>query len=578
MRSAVAIEPLETRLLLAAAVPGLYAAGTLALGVSADGSTVVGEDRGVAYRWTAAGGLQTLPQIGNFENTIASGASADGTVIVGGGHDSGGFRWTEAGGYQLLGRPDPSSTYKMGARATNADGTVIVGAVQTDSFGSSDAMLWSESGGFQRLTSLGSGKAYATSVSGDGSVVVGYRGEAGAGFASFRWTPQGGTEWLFERTDNPFHGIAYAVSADGSAIVGPSADSFGNFAARWTASGGTVNLGDLPGGDRWSEANGVNADGSVVVGSSDSSAGQQAFVWNTVHGMRSLAEVLANDYGVSTAGMALRTAYAVSGDGTVIAGQGFKNGNSVGWVALLDRPLVGPRTVVTGRHLFYNNSAYDGRNPAATLEDLAAVAPDKVPLTTVPWDIRNVSSYSRGINGVLVDFAGMPPQTLTSDDFVFMTRRGANLSNWEPARAPSEVTLLPPPVGANVARYAITWPDGAIRNCWLQVTVKANARTGLADDDVFYFGSLVAETGDGTASRVTSRDVQATRAALGSASDLSGRFDFDRDGRVGPVDLMIARASLGNTLFSPFIRAADSAAPVDSWFPERRVSYNPLLA
>ena len=233
---------------------------------------------------------------------------------------------------------------------------------------------------------------------------------------------------------------------------------------------------------------------------------------------------------------------------------------------------------VGGRHLFYNNSAYDGRNPAATLEDLAAVALDKEPLATAQFDIRNVTSYSRGINGVLVDFAGMPPQTLSADDFEFRTRRGANLSNWEPGPAPAEVTLLPSPVDANVARYAITWPDGAVRNCWLQVTVKANARTGLAEDDVFYFGSLVAETGDGTASRVTSRDVLATRAALGSASDLSGRFDFDRDGRVSAVDLMIVRASVGNVLFDPFIRVADAVPPARAAAPLRRLSYNPLLA
>ena len=73
------------------------------------------------------------------------------------------------------------------------------------------------------------------------------------------------------------------------------------------------------------------------------------------------------------------------------------------------------------------------------------------------------------------------------------------------------------------------------------------------------------------------RDVQATRAALGSASDLTGRFDFDRDGRVSSADLLIVRASLGNTLFSPFIRAATAPPPARAAAPLCRPSYNPLL-
>src|SRR5207248_6853460 len=119
----------------------------------------------------------------------------------------------------------------------------------------------------------------------------------------------------------------------------------------------------------------VNADGSVIVGTSSTGRDSEAFVWDNVHGMRRLADVLADD-GVNTSGWLLRTAYAVSGDGTVIAGEGSYNGSfSTGFVAMLDRPLIGPPPEVSGRHVFYNHSAYDGGDASADPRDLAAVAP-----------------------------------------------------------------------------------------------------------------------------------------------------------------------------------------------------------
>jgi hypothetical protein len=111
------------------------------------------------------------------------------------------------------------------------------------------------------------------------------------------------------------------------------------------------------------------------------------------------------------------------------------------------------------------------------------------------------------------------------------------------------VVELPNPTGSNTARYAITWADGAIRNAWLQVTVKADANTGLAADDVFYFGSLVGETGDNPGSlRVTALDLAAVKQTLGTAATFDTRTDFNRDGRVNALDLAVVRSNLAATL------------------------------
>jgi probable HAF family extracellular repeat protein len=98
---------------------------------------------------------------------------------------------------------------------------------------------------------------------------------------------------------------AYAVSADGSVVVGFSNSDFKSEAFRWTQATGMVGLGDLAGGDFFSNAYSVSADGSVVVGQSSSASGNQAFRWTESGGM---------------VGLDLTVAKAVSADGSVVIG------------------------------------------------------------------------------------------------------------------------------------------------------------------------------------------------------------------------------------------------------------------
>jgi ELWxxDGT repeat protein len=210
---------------------------------------------------------------------------------------------------------------------------------------------------------------------------------------------------------------------------------------------------------------------------------------------------------------------------------------------LYSMPRAAAAPSVVGRSVFYNDSAFDGRDPAATAADLAAVATDKAALRPGETSsTANVTSYDKGINGVLIEFAGAPPAALSADDFEFRTGRGGDPTAWAAAPAPASVVLLPGPAGA-VTRYAITWPAGAVVNTWLRITVKANDRTGLAAPDVFSFGNLVGEVGNGTVPVVNALDLLAVRRNFFSSSGVTGRFDFDRDGKVSATDFAIARSN-----------------------------------
>jgi hypothetical protein len=202
------------------------------------------------------------------------------------------------------------------------------------------------------------------------------------------------------------------------------------------------------------------------------------------------------------------------------------------------------------------------------------VAPDKQPLRPgQAASFANVTSYTKGINGVMVELSGIPPAELLPGDFVFRTGAGGDPATWTLAAQPNWLHVVPSTGGQSAARYAITWPNGAVRNTWLQVTVKANARTGLASPDVFYFGNLVGDTGLSPL-RVDTQDYFAARAALGSRGlSSSNPFDFDRDGRVTAADLAAARGNRGEALI-PVAPSAAAASLIVHGPSRRRAAYH----
>jgi glucose/arabinose dehydrogenase len=236
---------------------------------------------------------------------------------------------------------------------------------------------------------------------------------------------------------------------------------------------------------------------------------------------------------------------------------------NAGVLRRVEYTLAPPPAAVAGGCVFYNSSAFDGRDAAANAADDAAIAPDKAALAPGrAATFANVTSYARGINGVMVDVRGAW-RNVGVADFQLEVGHG---NSWSAARAPSAVSVRLGAGAAGSDRVTLTWPDGAVRNTWLRVTVKATPNTGLARDEVFSFGNLVGETGDGPAGatplKVNARDVVALRRGrvIPSAAALTSAYDFNRDGRVNALDLAVTRSNLSRGLSLPGAGAGAVAA------------------
>ena len=168
---------------------------------------------------------------------------------------------------------------------------------------------------------------------------------------------------------------------------------------------------------------------------------------------------------------------------------------------------------VLGNRLFYNNSSYDGNDATINSSDDAAIASDKTGYTgTGTATFANVSSFNKGITGIMVDLqSGLGTHSaikLTSGDITFkvspasfVTTTYNQLSTWSAGPSPSAISVR---IGAGQGgsdRLEITWATGVIKEEWIEVDVVADGNTGLAVDDVFYFGSLVGDSAPATCPR-----------------------------------------------------------------------------
>jgi hypothetical protein len=240
--------------------------------------------------------------------------------------------------------------------------------------------------------------------------------------------------------------------------------------------------------------------------------------------------------------------------------------------------LTGPRygAQVNDRKPFY----YEGADaePVLTVngDPVAAAAPHRIAADKTALlpgrapTFANVTSYARGINGLVIDMSGLRPDMfLRQGDFEFAVSAGGPGATWTSAPAPATIYTTPPGFPNGTARVTLTWPDGAIRNTWLRVTIKAGLRTRLEQPDVFYIGNLVGETGDTDAApfRVNALDLAGVKRALNTPSAITGRYDFNRDMRVNALDVALVKRNLGVTLGAPTAAAAAVSVPAPAALP-----------
>ncbi len=207
---------------------------------------------------------------------------------------------------------------------------------------------------------------------------------------------------------------------------------------------------------------------------------------------------------------------------------------------------------VAGRQVFYNRSTStvfgDGSgNPVNSIDSSKQAL---LPGQTATF--ANVTNYSRGINGLVVDVSNLPA-TPTATDFQFAIWNGTSSGGF--------VTLTTQPTIARIIgggsngsdRIKIEFGDNVMRNTWLRVTLLANANTGLASNDIFYFGNAVAEMNVDNLSnaiRVNSSDAVAVRQNLSIVANsvgITNIYDVNKDGRVNAIDVSIVRQNQATT-------------------------------
>ncbi|MBY0313478.1 MAG: hypothetical protein K2W85_15545 [Phycisphaerales bacterium] len=303
----------------------------------------------------------------NFKSDCR-GVSGDGSIIAGSSREvipatptaqnrDRAFRFTSGSITSLGVAGQPAGTFGISfGYAVSADGNWIVGLTGTSAGGTGKAFRWSQAGGFQVLPALpGTSASSARAVSGDGSVVVGDSADI-----AFRWTQAAGTVAIpaIPGAADSF-GLSLGVNFDGSVVVGAiSSPSFvdnslgfpiGQAEAFRFSGGTTRRLGGLPStGSQTSSANAISDNGLVIVGESRTSGDfitgtLEAFVWTPRWGMITLASRVVDSGGspLIPAGTRLTSANGISGDGTRVVGEATDGVNTFGYVVQIRPYCVG---------------------------------------------------------------------------------------------------------------------------------------------------------------------------------------------------------------------------------------------
>lgn len=314
----------------------LLGSGLFPNSVSADGSTVTGDNSFEYFLWTDSGGLQLIggaPPQGNggrasvdWDATTVSGTYIDPLTGLGqsGRYDIATGQWTPLGG--IGGQSGPSIGSGWGI---SGDGTTSVGLGWVDP-GEAHGTSWTAATG---LVDLGSTvfdrSSRANACDFDGNVIGGWQ-DAPTGFRQGAiWVD--GVQQIVANGGSAM-GEVSCVSGDGRWFGGLGVAANNREAYIYSDATGVTSLGHLAPTNSGGTS-GISADGKTAVGF-DRPFGPalfgQGFIWRPNTGITDINDV-ANLLGINTQGVTMSLPLAVSPDGRTIVGAGRQGFATVGW-------------------------------------------------------------------------------------------------------------------------------------------------------------------------------------------------------------------------------------------------------
>ncbi|MBS0197887.1 MAG: hypothetical protein JSR77_14120 [Planctomycetes bacterium] len=314
------------------------------LGLSRDGSVAVGNMSGNnallrGFKWSVATGRVDIVDPALGSRTELTDVSDDGLSLVGAhcnnsyGSDRRVMFSRSGAPYQNLPILEPYSRGHSDAYISG-DATIVSGTcLSATLYG--QAFIWTAATGIRGLgfARPGDSRSQVLGMSRDGSTIVGSSESISQGTGTgFIWTEKTGMRAVIGLNgDTDCH--CRGANIDGSVVVG---DTSAN-ATLWDADRVAHDLGNLP-GRLVGYAYAVSGDGKIVVGTSIKTT-PIGFIWTAESGMRAASDVLIERGVVIPSGFSILYCYAISGDGSTIAGSGRgTNGIWQGFVAYMGKP------------------------------------------------------------------------------------------------------------------------------------------------------------------------------------------------------------------------------------------------
>ncbi len=238
--------------------------------------------------------------------------------------------------------------------------------------------------------------------------------------------------------------------------------------------------------------------------------------------------------------------------------------------------------LVTNRRVFYNRSTSTVFGSGAG-NPINAIDSTKVALLPgLAASAANFTNYSRGLNGLVIDITSptnLSAISASSFQFAAWNNFQDSVPNFQSINPAVTISSF---VGGGLNgsdRVKLEFANNAIQNAWLRVTMLADGNTGLAANDIFYFGNArfdVTPTSPFPSNQVTINafDVNGVRARQGLNSNIiSNIYDVDRNGVVNAFDTNAVRAGQGVSSLRPFTAPSNlplsfSASSIDSIYSD----------